>query len=412
MVAIEDLEGIKKMKEFAMDLQTVHKYNECPLKLKQEVDGHLKHIMCESKIKDFVRTAYVLNATHKMPPDIMAFENIKLIDSIDYQNNYDDFEGLEELSISGKISYIFGNIIVFYFPKAKRRQDILPLIDTDRPFRIEFEPNRITYRVAQRAIQDAIKNDLKTYLKNFEQQNATNADEDMYDLEWFNPDLEDNEEQQMAVENINNRTAFPSPFIIFGGPGTGKSSTIVEAIAQIVKLKPKASILVTASSNSTCDDIGNRLLKYISVNKMYRLYSPSFGVKPDKIDEKLQKISNFRQRIICNCKKRSCPEDHSDTDPSYEEFFTARVVIVTLGSCGRLVSAGIKSNHFDYIFIDEAGSETECTTYIPIVGLGIDNKRAHAQIILSGDHKQLGPIVTNSFAKKLGMEVKILILIS
>lgn len=133
--------------------------------------------------------------------------------------------------------------------------------------------------------------------------------------------------------------------------GTGKSSTIVEAIAQIIKLKPRSQILVTTSSNSACDDIGSRLLKYVSLNKILRIYSPSFDSKPDKIDANLQKISNFRKRTVCNCKLRSCPVGDSLDDPSYEEFYTARVVIATIVSCGRFVSMGIKSDHFDYIFI-------------------------------------------------------------
>jgi helicase MOV-10 len=181
----------------------------------------------------------------------------------------------------------------------------------------------------------------------------------------------------------------------------------VEAIAQIIKQKPKAHVLVTATSNSTCDDIGNRLLKYVSINQILRIYSPSFDQKPDKIDPKLQKVSNFRNRMVCNCNKRSCPVLDTNIDPTYEEFYTARIVICTLVSCGRLNSADISPLHFDYIFIDEAASESEPQAYIPIVNLGIAHQgRINAQIVLSGDHHQLGPIITNTFAKKLGLEVR------
>lgn len=186
--------------------------------------------------------------------------------------------------------------------------------------------------------------------------------------------------------------------------GTGKTSTIIEAIAQIIKLKPLAHILVTAKSNASCDDIGNRLLSFVSINKMLRIYSPAFDKKPDKIDKNLQEISNFRCRYICNCKKRSCPEVMPCDDPSYEEFYTARVVISTLSSCGRLVSGKVRSDHFDYIFIDEAASECEPCTLVPISGLGASIRGVTAQIVLSGDHHQLGAIIQSSFNKKLGME--------
>ena len=191
-----------------------------------------------------------------------------------------------------------------------------------------------------------------------------------------------------------------NPFYI----GTGKTSTIIEAIAQIVNLKENVHILVTASSNAACDDIGNRLLKHVSMNKVLRLYSPAFDKKPEKIDKVLEQISNFRNRRLCACKKRSCPEIEPCDDPSYEEFYTARVIIATLVSCGRIYSAGIKSNHFDYIFIDEAASECEPITLIPIACLGTGTRGVNAQIVLSGDHKQLGAIVQERFCRKMGME--------
>lgn len=186
--------------------------------------------------------------------------------------------------------------------------------------------------------------------------------------------------------------------------GTGKTSTIIEAIAQIVKLNRKAHILVTAKSNAACDDVGSRLLKFVSMNKVLRLYSMGFDKKPEKIDKILEPISNFRYRCVCTCSKRSCPESVSCDDPSYEEFYTARVVVATLVSCGRIFSAGIKSDHFDYIFIDEAASECEPLTLIPIAFLGTGVNGINAQIVLSGDHKQLGAIVEERFCRKLGME--------
>jgi helicase MOV-10 len=325
----------------------------------------------------------------------------------DYQQFHDDLAELKPYRIIARVAYIFDNLILVKVkPSRNRRQCIdAPKIESERTYHVEFIPNRVSTRVAYRALKDLKEADMTDYMKSFDLQDIEDRYGDYQDFEWFNDSIEDNEEQQTAIRNIVNCTAFPSPYVIFGGPGTGKSSTIVEAIAQIVKLKPKSHVLVCASSNSACDDIGKKLLSYVSKNKVLRIYSPSFDNKPDKLDSALQEISNFRCRNLCDCNKRSCPEAEPLDDPSYEELYTARVVICTLVSCGRIVSADVSSQHFDYIFIDEAASECEQRTLIPIAGLGVSKGKVNAQIVLCGDHKQLGAIVSNSFARKMGMEV-------
>jgi superfamily II DNA or RNA helicase len=50
---------------------------------------------------------------------------------------------------------------------------------------------------------------------------------------FINPLIQQNPEQQTAVRNIVLGTSRPSPYIIFGPPGTGKTVTVVEAILQV-----------------------------------------------------------------------------------------------------------------------------------------------------------------------------------
>lgn len=56
--------------------------------------------------------------------------------------------------------------------------------------------------------------------------------------------------------------------------------------------------------------------------------------------------------------------------------------------------------HFSHIFIDEAGQATEPEAFVSIKMMA-DSK---TNIILSGDPKQLGPVIRSGIAKELGLD--------
>lgn len=147
-----------------------------------------------------------------------------------------------------------------------------------------------------------------------------------------------------AVENITRGTAYPAPYLIFGPPGklytlhvsfhrsinwnisgTGKTKTIVEAILQIWKTQPNSRILVCASSNSACDEIAQRLLKFIPTSdkdsdtfNLYRLYATSLN--KDCPDQSILDTSNYFDRFY----------------PPLQTLYQYRIVVGTLGVAGRL----------------------------------------------------------------------------
>ncbi len=70
-----------------------------------------------------------------------------------------------------------------------------------------------------------------------------------------------NKEQLQAVQHILAGEYFPYPYILFGPPGTGKTTTLVESIKQVYNQKPDSTIIVAAPSNSATDVLAKTLMK-------------------------------------------------------------------------------------------------------------------------------------------------------
>ncbi|CRK88261.1 CLUMA_CG002041, isoform A [Clunio marinus] len=274
-------------------------------------------------------------------------------------------------------------------------------IDLQQEYCLRFIPNRITYRACFQAFDMIQRFNLHNYFNNFEERPANNDDDDkeekIENFEWLNDQIANNQEQMTAIKNIVNCTAYPFPYVVFGPPGTGKTSLIIECIAQILKARPTSRILVTAQSNSACDEVGVRLLNHISRQRIYRFYSPSLlNPKSGETSQVLRETSNLRNK--------------RNDYPTKEEFYHFNVVIVTLMTCSRLVQldVGDMNRHFDYIFVDECAAATEPEAYVPIVGLGTVFTEITSNIVLLGDHKQLGPVINSDIAERLGLGVSLM----
>lgn len=174
--------------------------------------------------------------------------------------------------------------------------------------------------------------------------------------------------------------------------GTGKTSTLVEAVAQIVKLLPSAKVLISVNSNSACDEIGERLMKFIGANKMFRFYSPSFSKKMDRVNAKLKSCSNLKYGY--------------HVQPSFQELISYNVIICTLVNSGRLRS--MESTHFDFIFIDECASSAEAYVNIPITLAMKKLVRFETSIVLLGDPKQLGQIMRTFHSERYKFNVSMM----
>ena len=79
--------------------------------------------------------------------------------------------------------------------------------------------------------------------------------------------------------------------------------------------------------------------------------------------------------------------------PSRNALSAFRVVVSTCCSAALIRAAGVPEGHFTHVFVDEAGHAVEPELLIPLMAA------RGAQVVLSGDPKQLGPIVRCEKAK-------------
>jgi hypothetical protein len=184
----------------------------------------------------------------------------------------------------------------------------------------------------------------------------------------------------MAVQNPRNS------FILFGPPGTGKTTTLVEAIRVIRKTykplspgEPDAPrFLVCTPSNSAADSFAITLLEneVLPTNLIFRAIASRY--EPESYDPRLNDIVKKRGDSFCM----------PDTK---EDLLQYHVIISTIGFCHAMKALGKK--FFTHIFVDEAGQCMEAETYIPMAYYG----REQTRMILAGDPQQLGPVITSNF---------------
>ncbi|NXU69045.1 SDE3 helicase, partial [Horornis vulcanius] len=215
---------------------------------------------------------------------------------------------------------------------------------------------------------------------------------------WFNRKLEANEEQRRAVTHIVTGMSRPAPYLIFGPPGTGKTVTMVEAIKQVWTCFKDARILACAPSNSATDLLCQRLINDIAPRNVYRLIASSRDYREVPAD--IMPCCNWDD------------EQSSYVYPSKESLKRYRIIITTLVTAGRLVSANFPPGYFSHIFIDECGHAVEPESVVAIAGLlapmDQETNPNGGQLVLAGDPKQLGPVLTSPLAIQHGLGTSLL----
>ncbi|MGB0388952.1 MAG: AAA domain-containing protein [Ardenticatenaceae bacterium] len=211
--------------------------------------------------------------------------------------------------------------------------------------------------------------------------------------------------------------------LIHGPPGTGKTTTVVELIRQVVRRGEK--VLACAPSNLAVDNIFERLLA--AGEKVLRLGHPA-RVLPELRDHtldllidkhpnvtlarklerdgyRLRKQANKRSKLAAH-KRRTMREEAKQilADARRLEAQALEQVIdsadILCATTTSLDSKILGRRKFDLCVIDEAAQSTEAGTWLPI----LRSKR----LILAGDHYQLSPTIISKEAAKEGLGVSMM----
>lgn len=315
-------------------------------------------------------------------------------------------EGSEELkyfSFTGTVSYVDGDRMVVTVPDSA---PLLELQQSTNPIGVQLSFDETSYKLMFEALDRVMKakNNRLAYLRDlfYSHQKAGRFSFEPMKFPWLNPTQERAVNEVLWAKDVA---------IVHGPPGTGKTTTLVEAINET--LMRESQVLVCAQSNMAVDWISEKLvdrgINVLRIGNPTRVNDKMLGFTYERRFEshpdypQLWAIRKAIRELRKNRKKGS-ENYHQKMDRlksraaeieiriNAELFGEARVIACTLvGSAHRLLE-GMK---FGTLFIDEAAQALEAACWIPM--------RRASRVILAGDHCQLPPTIKSIAALRAGL---------
>lgn len=217
-----------------------------------------------------------------------------------------------------------------------------------------------------------------------------------------------NATQELAVNEV---LCAKDVMVVHGPPGTGKTTTLVEAIYET--LRRECQVLVCAQSNMAVDWISEKLvdsgLSVLRIGNPTRVndkmlsftYENLFSDHPDypqlwNIRKAIRDLQSQRNKGESTRQKINSLKDRAaDLEQRIKEqlFAQSRVIACTLTGSANKVLSGMK---FSTLFIDEAAQALEAACWIAM--------RKADRVILAGDHHQLPPTIKCYEAARQGLD--------
>ena len=313
--------------------------------------------------------------------------------------------------IEGVINFQYNNRI-----KITLKTDELPDWTRDGKLGLDLLFDDNSYHEMEKALQEAQSNkegnldvllNLKaptfkpqpSFTRNFEQLNTA---------------------QNQAVQQI---IAANELAIIHGPPGTGKTTTLVQAIKTLVK-EHHEKILVVAPSNVAVDFLSEKLdkegLNVLRIGNPSRVTESLLNLTLEakmkdhdltkenkRLKKQAQEFKNMAHKYKRSFGKAEREQRKALFDEAHrimkdvektEEYLIEDIVKSTQVITATLVGSNhytIKNLKFDTVFIDEAGQALEPACWIPILKAD--------KVVLAGDHCQLSPTIKSEIAKNKGL---------
>lgn len=234
-------------------------------------------------------------------------------------------------------------------------------------------------------------------------------------------DLGLNDSQNAALHQIHNAQDVA---IIHGPPGTGKTTTVVQAILET--LKSESQVLVCAPSNAAVDLLAEKLgEQHVEVLRIGHPARVTEEILSKTLDAKVANHKDYKdlkalrkqadeyfamagkyKRNFGQAEKRQRNQlrDEAKSLKAQAEHLSYYIINDIIGKAQVIACTLVGANNqtlngmtFETVFIDEAAQALEPASWVPILKSN--------RVIFAGDHCQLPPTIKSFEAARAGLEV-------